>query len=435
MRQKMNKCVSMLLVAVLCIMTGTALAFAGIDLETFNPRTGKYVYLLSSNIGTFQSQGGDIVESVNSSSDGALIPGVAEYKYMIRNVYENDYEKAKAYTEKIDGIEADDSYIDEMSSYSVAGYSDAKSADGTYKNEVNRSHFWWFKMSTETGKALSGFKSPEVKWTGLCIYDPEKKGYQDIDLYMKVEGHSMAGSFANRVPALFSVSKGVNGLPSIRMYHIKAVKLRFTVKIAGTEEVYPIKTSITFGDIDGRQSVSVSASSAAGFAAKESSNILFGPYGNSSDQYWTATGNTDSNIGGDSIEADNYKIAYYLDAGQNENGVIDLAFTSSQQDNNKPTGNFARFSASTYQNPDNAPEIPVIRRPVKYVSDDDYENDEDRGSVVINGKESPARTHNTLTDCDEITTYTVIQKIPPLMYSELEETDLSELRFYRPFHH
>ena len=429
MGKRMKKAASMLTAFAVCCSILTVFSFADIDPDTFNPRTGRYVYLISSNVGTFQSDGGDIVESVNRTSDGALIPAVKEYRYMIRNVYDSDYEKAKPYTEMLNGTEADDEYIDELISQGAAAYPDTTNSDGSYKYPINRSHFWWFKMSTETGKSLSGFKAPKVKWSGLYIYDEKKGGYQSIDLYMEVVGHSMAGSFSNRVPALLSVSKGVNGLPSVRIYHIKAIQLRFTAMKAGTNEVYPIKTSITFGDIDGRQSVSAAFSSTNGFAAKESANMLFGPYGTSPNQYWVATGNTDNNIEGDSVEADNYKVAFYLDAGANDNGYIDLAFTSSQKDNNRPSGNFARFSASTYQNPDNAPGKPVIEKPVKYVHDSDFDNDVDKGTVNINGINSPARSHNMLTDFDEKVTYTVVQKLPPHMYSNLEETDLSSFTF------
>ncbi len=406
----------------LAVLTQGALqAFADINPDTYSPRTGSYVYLVRSNQTRFTEQGGSFTEAVNGSSNGALIPTDPEYRYMIKNVYDNDEESSKGYTEVLDGTQAQKSSIDAISSHGVATYPETKNSDGSYVHRVNRSHFWWFKMSTESGNPLSGFKKPKVKWTGLYIYDTDTGEHQPVDLYMEVVTHAAGGSFSNDVPALFSVSKFVNGLPSVRIYHVKAVQLRFTAKKAGTDEIYPLKTSITFGDIDGHQSVSSSVFSTNGFSAVSTANLLFGSYGAGENRYFAATGNTGSDIAGDAPDADNYKMAFNIDSGMNENGTFDLVFTSGQSSNNRPSGAFARFYAATYRDPDRAPAEVEIESPRKCVSDSDISDDVD--------KDISSRSHNALTGMDEEITYTVIQKLPEYMYSRVPETDLDRFVF------
>lgn len=412
-----------LIMAMIMLVSLITSVYAAIDPDTFNPRTGNSVYVIRSNNSKFVSEhGGYLTESVGKGSGAALIPEGTEYKYIIKNAYNNNYERAKSYTEKLAGTLAEDKYID-----AIAG-NGAATLPASTQSGTNRTHYWWFKMSTESGNPLSGFKAPKVKWTGLYIFDFQKNGYQKIDLVMEVVAHSMAGDFSDNVPGLFSVSKGVKGLPSVRLYHIKAIQLNFKAYKAGTDEYYPLKTSITFGDVDGRQSISVLQSCVNGVSAKSSANILFGPYGQG-EKWWVATGNTDGNVSDDASNADDYKIAYNIDCEKSGETGFDLAFTSSQKNNNRPTGYFARFSASTYDEPDRPPEPPVIERPVKYVSDGDRGNDEDSGTVKINGIDSPALTHNKLSSKDEAITYTVVQRMPLYMYSSIASTDLSRFEF------
>ena len=415
-RFDMTRVISAFLLAFLFIISGPLKAYADIDPANFSPRRGTNMFVIRSDNQSFRSYGGEFTTAVNGTSDGALIPKDPEYMYMVKNEYNNSYEKAKPYTTRLDGTFAQDSYIDALAGQGVAVYPDTRNPDGSYKYPTNRSHFWWFKMSTESGNALSGFKKPKVKWTGLYIYDKESDTNQAIDLYMEVVTHSMAGNFSNSVPALFSVSKAVRGLPSVRIYHIGAIQLRFTAKKAGTDEPYPLKTGITFGDVDGRQSVSALSQNTDGFAALSSANLMFGPYGSSPNRYWSATGNTDDNVESDAADADRYKIQFYINAAKTGSGSFDMAFTSSQKDNNRPSGNFARFYAATYDNPDKPPVDIELAGPVKYVTDPDSSNDADT-------------SHNTLRSITDEITYTVVQKIPQYMYSGLPETDFSEFAF------
>ena len=413
-RLDMSRVISAILLAVLVIFSGPLKAYADIDPASFSPRRGTNMFVIRSDNQKFLSYGGDFTTAVNGTSDGALIPGDPDYMYMVKNEYNNSHEKAKPYTSRLDGSLAQDSYIDALSGQGVAVNPETRNPDGSYKYPTNRSHFWWFKMSTESGNAVSGFRRPKVKWTGLYVYDKESETNQAIDLYMEVVTHSMAGSFSNSVPALFSVSKTVKGLPSIRIYHVGAIQLRFTVKKAGTDELYPLKTGITFGDVDGRQSVSALIPDTGGFAALSSANLMFGPYGTTPNRYWSATGNTDNNVEYDAADADRYKIQFYINTSGT--GSFDMVFTSSQKDNNRPSGNFARFYAATYENPDKPPVKIELAEPVKYVTDTDSSDDFDT-------------SHNTLGSMADEMTYTVVQKIPQYMYSGLPETDLSEFSF------
>ena len=237
-----------------------------------------------------------------------------------------------------------------------------------------------FKLSKfKTGKGVN------LTYHNLYIYDPKddgalkkgKAGYVPVDLTVSATSYTdQQFDLALTEDPLIQFSDDVNGLPSLTVFNIGEVNIRYeyTYGEASSKsgQQYKIKSNMTYDDIDGGQGIGLKNSSANYYVA-ENSQLAYTNMG-SFDYFY---GNTAEDIS-ESDKAKEERVAFgqtYTTAVQTITYTSASTYKGTLTDS--PRGKWSHFGASAYSMVKLIPPDPN-----KTVSDSDKVSASVKGGVV-----------------------------------------------------
>lgn len=247
---------------------------------------------------------------------------------------------------------------------------------------------------------LDSHNNPSVTYNNVYIYDKNdskamksgRPGYVKLDLVAKVTSYThkeYAHNTRKTDNSYIGFGKVVRGLPSIDIYNVGQVKIKYSYYYHGTSEPYTLKSNTTYADIDASQGQGFEEDQVLGMYVTKDTNLGY-----------VHTDNTEffQDLTNKSVSSTPQSAAAYVYQTTSEK----LTYVSNEWSDDEdlhqqighPSGEWSHFQASTYSLVE-----PTYGDPVKSVTDADgrtydaanntWSDGDDNSSEISNGVWSP----------------------------------------------